>query len=191
MTIYRVTIDQTMFGQQLQNVLHFSHFSSDPATMSLLADAVEASWIGNIRMLHSGSVRYNRIRVRMLESQFATFEKTVNIGGNWGAVNEIWSFVCFVLRLRTAIHGRTGRGRIYISGVLAGFTDKGFVTSDQIVAFNTRIAFIMEVFGPGGSSDFKLGVCNKNPPFAFKEVTSMQVAPVTGCQRRRNVGVGI
>lgn len=191
MTIYRVTLDQTMFGQQLQNVLHFQHFSSDPATMSTLADEVSANFIGQIRMLHSGSVKYNRIRVRMLESQFATFEKTINIGGNFGAVNEIWSFVCFVLRLRTAIIGRRGRGRIYISGVLAGFTNQGFVTSDQIDAFNVRINNIMAQFGPGGESQFRLGVCNKSAPFDFKEVTSMQVAPTTGCQRRRNIGRGI
>lgn len=191
MTIYRVTLDMTMFGQQLQNVLHFQHFSSDPATMDLLAQTVETNWIGNIRMLHSGSVRYNRIRVRMLESQFATFEKTINVTGNYGAVDEIWSFVCFVLRLRTATIGRRGRGRIYISGVLAGFTDQGFVTADQISDWDERIAILMALYGPGGTSEFDLGVCNKSAPFAFKPVTSMQVAPTTGCQRRRNIGRGI
>lgn len=190
-TIYRVTLDSTMYGQQLQNVLHFSHPSSDPATLQTLADEIAASWIGEIRFEHSASVKYTRIRVLMLESQFAAHEKTVNINGSWGGDDGIHTFTCFIIRLRTATIGRRGRGRQYISGVLKGWTVNGFVHPDNINSWNNRFQNIMAVFGPGGSSLARLGVCNHRAPFVFHEVTSLQIAPTLGVQRRRNIGVGL
>ena len=189
-TLYRVTLNQQMYGQQIQNVLHFSHPSSDPATMSLLADAVETNWIQNVRFEHSAAVKYTRIRVLMLESQFAAFEKTININGGQGNDDGLHSYVCWLIRLRTATLGKRGRGRVYISGVLHGLTLNGFVRAENITSWNNRFVNVMAAFGPGGSSPFRLGVCNSKPPFVFHDVTSIQLAPTLGAQRRRNIGVG-
>ena len=191
MTIYRVVLDHTMYNQQLQNVLHFTHASSDPQTMELLADDVVVNWIGHIRVNMSACIQWNRIRVQMLESQFATFEKIINIKGVFGDDFELNSFACFILRLRTATIGRNGRGRQYLSGVLKGWTDKGFVISDVINAWNVQLEGIMEAYGANGTSDFDLVVCNKTAPFSAKTVTNIQLAPTLGVQRRRNIGVGV
>jgi hypothetical protein len=191
MTLFRATIIQTMYGQQIQNVLHFEHFSSDPATSSLLADAISATWIPNVRLMQTAALIYTGIKVQMLESQFPPFVKTVNVAGQFGHDDQMTTYSAFVLRLRTAFAGKTGRGRLYIAGVLKGWTTNGLVTQDRINAWNLEIVDIMQAHGPGGTSDFKLGVCPSKAPFNFKPVTSMQIAPTLGVQRRRNIGIGV
>lgn len=188
---YRVTIVQQMYGQQFQNVLHFTGPVSDPLQMSALADEIAAQWVTQVRFLHTSALTYNAIKVRWLESQFPPFTKVINIAGANGFDNELFPQVAYVVRLRTDFVGRKGRGRFYVGGVMKGHVVNGFITSDQNTAINVRLANLMAVFGPTGSSTFDLHISNSKAPFDFKQVTSMSLAPTTGTQRRRNIGIGV
>jgi hypothetical protein len=180
-----------MYNQQCQNVLHFLGPTSDPAQMSALADDLAVNWIGVVRARMSSAVRYVAITVRLLESQFPPFTKTLSVFGSQQFDNELDTFKAFVLRLRSAEIGKRGRGRIYVPGVMKGWTTEGIVDDDVQVAWNNNIATLMATYGPGGSSPFRLTICPSKPPFSTREVTSMQVAPTLGIQRRRNIGVGV
>jgi hypothetical protein len=190
--VFRVTLTGIMYGQQCQNVIHFSGPSSDPGQMSALADEFQAGWITRFRNLISGDVTWVSIQVRLLESQFATFTKTISVTGNTGTSNQFYSFACYCLRLRAATIGKRSRGRVYFPGVQSGVTTLGFWTSTIVENWNVQIANVMAIFGPGGSSTFRLGIGPKTGTTAnFKEVVQMQLAPTPTVQRRRNIGIGV
>ncbi|HEY9758858.1 MAG TPA: hypothetical protein V6C97_27060 [Oculatellaceae cyanobacterium] len=189
--IFRVTTISRMYGQEIQNVFHLLGPSADPLEMSAIADHVAANWIVQIKNRQSAAVVYSTVKVRLLESQFPPFVKTINIPGAWNFDDEISTVLSFILRLRSNEIGKRGRGRMYIAGVLKGWTTNGLVDSDIIVSWNSTIANLMGVYGPGGSGNYRLTICPSKAPFSTREVTSMQVAPTLGVQRRRNIGIGV
>lgn len=189
--IFRVTTIAGMYGQQLQNVFHLLGPSTDPLELSTIADHVAANWIAQIRTKQTSAVVYTQIKVRLLESQFPPFVKTVNIAGSNGFDNELSTVQAWILRLRSSEIGKRGRGRLYIPGVMKGWTQNGLVISSQIVAWDATIANLMGVYGPSGSSVYRLTIVPSKAPFSTREVTSMQIAPTLGTQRRRNIGVGV
>lgn len=190
-TFFRVTDIGTMYGQQHQNVLHFAGPSSDPLQMSALADEFTATWVTQMKGGQSQAYVHSQIKVRMLESQFPPFIKTINLAGANQFDDELFTPTAFVIRLRTDFVGRQGRGRIYLGGVNKGWTTNGLVDADVITSFNNRFATILGQFGLGGASAFDLVVLPHNPPFSVRNVTSMQLAPTLGVQRRRNIGIGV
>jgi len=189
--IFRVTTIGAMYGQQVQNVVHFTGPSSDPNELSALADHIAANWLLTIKTGQTSALVYNSIKVRLLESQFPTFVKTVNIPGAFGFDDEVSTVLSFILRLRSSEIGKRGRGRLYLAGVLKGWTTLGLVDSDILVAWNNRIATLMGVYGPSGSSTYRLSIVPSKAPFTVRSVTSMQIAPTLGVQRRRNIGIGV
>jgi len=190
--IFRVTLTQLLYGQQLQNVIHFTGPSSDPLQLSALADDVQANWISQVRPTQTGTLTYIDIAVRLLESQFPTFHKTVNLPATGGGGNETnLPFVATVWRLRGAVIGRHGRGRLYIGGVHQQFSTNGIINAASITTWRNFQNNILATYGPSGSSTFRLVICPSKPPFNTVEVTTMDIAPTWGTQRRRNIGRGI
>jgi len=190
-TIYRVTDSQVMYGSTVQNIIHFKHGSSDPLTMQTLATEFRDSWINRVRSVQSGAIKHTVVQVRMLESQFATFNLTVNLDGTNSNSNEYKLTVAHIIRLRSALIGRHGRGRVYIGGLAFNLTQNGFLTTNILETWNTQLGHIMDVFGPAGSSEFRMVLIPRTNPQGFTDVTSLQMAPTEGSQRRRNVNVGI
>lgn len=189
--IFRITTIGAMYGQQVQNVFHLTGPSSDPAELSAIADHIATNWLAQVKNGQTAALVYNSIKVRLLESQFPPFVKTINVPGAFGFDDQVSTVLAFILRLRTSEIGRHGRGRLYLAGVLKGWTTLGLVNSDILVAWNNRIATLMGVYGPTGSSNYRLQVCPSKAPFSVRAVTSMQIAPTLGVQRRRNIGIGV
>lgn len=189
--VFRVTVTAVLYGQQCQNVIHLSGPSSDPGQMSVLATEIRDVWVEKVRGVITQDVKFVNINVRLLGSQFAPFDKTINVNGAGSASNQQIPFACYVIRLRSALIGRKGHGRVYIPGVLNGVTDFGLLNQSTLNFWSPRLADIMAAFGPGGTSTFRLGVGPKvNTTANFKEVINLQMAPTLGSQRRRNIGIG-
>jgi len=187
-----VTTTAIQYGQQYQNVFHFSGPSSDPQQMSALADEVDANWLNVIKSLVSDDLKWVNINVRLLESQFATFNKVVSINGVAGSSNQNFPQVAFIIRLRAATSGRHSRGRVYIGGVLSGTLQAGFWRSDLVTSWTNRLADVVALWGPAGTSSFRLGIAPKvNSTANWLQMVQMQLAPTAGTQRRRNIGVGV
>lgn len=189
--IFRVTTIAGMYGQQIQNVFHLTGPSADPAELSAIADSIAATWLFTLKGGVTASLVWNSVKVRLLESQFPPFVKTINVPGAFGNDDQVSTVLAFIMRLRTSEIGRHGRGRLYIAGVLKGWTTNGLVTDAIITAWNNRFATLMGAYGPGGSTNYRLVLCPSKPPFATRAVTSIQLAPTLGVQRRRNIGIGI
>lgn len=189
--IFRVTTIATMYGQQCQNVFHLLGPSSDPLELSAVADHVTANWIAQIRTKQTSAVAYTQVKVRLLESQFPPHVKTVNITGSNGNDTELSTVLAWVLRLRSAEIGKRGRGRLYVPGVMKGWTVNGLVIAAQITAWDVTIATLMGLYGPNHTSPYQLTIVPSKAPFSTREVTSMQIAPTLGTQRRRNIGIGV
>lgn len=189
--IYRVTDNQIMYGSTIQNVLHFRHASSDPSMLSTLATEYRDSWINNVRTMQSGAITHTVVQVRLLASQFATFNFTTNIAGSNSNSSEYKLTVAHIIRLRSALIGRHGRGRVYIGGMAYNLTQSGLLTTGILTTWNQTLAAIMAKFGPSGTSAFRLVIIPRNNPDGYTDVTSLQMAPTEGTQRRRNIGVGI
>lgn len=189
--IFRCTTVATMYNQQCQNVFHLLGPTSDPLDAQAIADDLAVNWVGQIRQRQTSAVRYVAISVRLLESQFPPHVKTVSILGSQQFDDELHTYDAFVLRLRSAEIGRRGRGRLYIPGVMKGWTTNGLVDDDVIVAWNNNIANLMGSYGPNGSTPYRLTIVPNKAPFSTREVVAMQVAPTLGLQRRRNIGIGI
>lgn len=190
--IFRVTLTQLNQGQQIQNVLHFTGPSSDPLQLVALADEVESGWIANVRVSQWGSLKYIDIGVRLLESQFATFHKTINLLATGGVGSDQFiPFASYIYQLRGATIGRRSRGRAYIAGVHQDDTAQGLLNPAAVTTRRNRQETIMSIFGPNGTSTFRLVICPSKPPFNVVPVTSMSIAPTLGTQRRRNIGRGM
>ena len=95
-----------------------------------------------------------------------------------------------VVRFRTGIAGRKGRGRAYIAGIRNGEYHRGNLLQEHIDAWNARFVIIMGDTG-WGSSPYIPCVGARDAPFGFTPITSMQVSGTRGHQRRRGIGVGI
>lgn len=186
---YRVTVVSSMYAQQLNNVLNFLGPAADPGALSTLANEVDTIWIDRVKTLQSAAVVYNGIKVRALNTTLPVFTKTINKPGTPGFDNQLDPCQTFILRLRTGFAGKHGRGRCYISGVLKGWFENGLVTAAIITSWNNVFSQILGSTG-FGSSPYQLCVGDKAAT-VFRPVTSMQVAPTLGHQRRRNIGVGI
>jgi len=189
--IFRVTLTQSFFSQTIMNVLHSVGPSADPLQMSALADEVVAGWVAHVRPVQAEDVKYVDIGVRLLESQFPTFHKVVNLPGTAGGQNTDIPFLCSVWRLQGDVAGKRGRGRVYIAGMHQNNSEFGLLRSDILIGYQNRQASIMGVFGPGGTSSFRLVICPSKPPFQTTDVIAMNVAPHWGSQRRRNIGRGM
>ena len=186
---YRVTVIQSMYGQQLNNVLNFTGPTPDQGALLTLANEVDTIWVDRVRTLQSAAVVYNGIKVQAIGSTLPPFIKTINKPGLPGFDNQLDPCQTFIIRFRTGFAGRHGRGRAYISGVLKGWFENGLVTANIINSWNNVFAQIMGNTG-WGSSPYVPCVGDKNAT-VYHPITSMQLAPTLGHQRRRNIGVGV
>jgi hypothetical protein len=190
--VFRVTLVYTCFGQQMNNVLHFSGPSSDPAQMEALATEVAGDWIDQCHFKQTRNVKYIGVFVRLLESQFPTFQKIVNIDGVATASGNDMTFHAFIIRLYGNIVGRHGRGRVYIGGIKNDATFNGFITQTYFDQWQISRGVWLNKWGPNGTSTFRLGITRKqNPTANFVPVIDIKVASTLGVQRRRNLLVGI
>lgn len=189
--VYRVTLTQSLWGETLQNVLHFTHADANPLSMADLVTDLETTWIPHVKWIQQDQLRYVGARVQILESQFAAYSKALNISGSAGGSNDYKTYNAHILQLRTALAGRTGRGRQYIGGVALNLTDKGIIKSDIITSWGNHIATLVGQYCNTGVSEFRLVVNPHTNVDQSKEVTSITLNPIEGIQRRRNIGVGI
>ena len=187
---YRATITQLLYGQQIQNVLHFVGPNSNTGALNTLANDIDTIWVDQFRRVQTFAITYISIKVEALGSDLPPFIKTISKRGNSSDSSNIDPCQACIVRLRTARAGRTGRGRTYIAGIFGNLFDFGIATAPAQTAFNDIFAQVLGNTG-FGSSIFKLAVGKKTAPHDLVEVDSMQLAPTAGHQRRRNIGIGI
>lgn len=118
------------------------------------------------------------------------------LGGDSGS-HQLPPQAAVVLSWKTALAGRSYRGRTYMPGLTEGNQEKGDLSGAIITNFTTIITQMINVFGVSGTdpnwrfviiSRWSNGV-ERNPPTS-QDVTSGLVRPYVYNQRRRTIGVG-
>lgn len=198
MGVERVTITALMYGQKMQNVLHFNN--PDGALTGLqVCQEIRDNWIGTavnvgIHAWCTQSTVWVQVACQTrASSPSPPTILTINQPGYQGASNEIVPFACVVLKFQTAVAGRRGRGRSYTPGVMQGFFTQGLM-DDTLTSFGgTALAAMNARFCAGGSGPLTLLVGPKNGIILidFLQVTQISFSTFLGVQRRRNIGFGI
>lgn len=191
--VFRVTFTGTMFSTVVfQNVCHFEEFGG-PMTDAQVGLELQSNWCA---MLAAGMVNtagWRNIKIHRVGTLFAATNFPIVVNGSDGVGNlEVQPAVAIKFRLHTLTGGKTGRGRIYLCGYRNQLFTSGQLNGTGITNMNIRLAAIRDRYIMSGARALTLGVMPRlEIPGLFKPCTEISLAQIPGCQRRRNLGIGI
>jgi hypothetical protein len=187
----RVITSGFFFGQTCQNVLHFNN-PDGLTTPADIATDIKNNWLVQISAMSSGNIVWNNISVRRVDGGTeAPYNLAVSIAGAQSGSAQQLTFLAYVIRIRTAVVGRRGRGRIYVPGPNLNLTNLGVWASSTITGWQTPLNNLAARYLAGGTSSIRLGVASHTDPSDWKAATQLLLASIPGIQRRRNIGVGV
>lgn len=199
--IYQVTYQMLLNGQTVENVLHYRALNG-LVTESAIKTAAERFWFLTKGLQCAGLTYTGMIVKRMtpipLDQSFVVPLTVTNGTGSGGCLQNS---VALIFTMRTGLAGKSNRGRIYIPGIATDLLASGWnlmTTAGQVAAAAAATNLVSE-FGPSGTNTaLALGVYSRviggSHPFTLAgwgQMTSLDVQPVLGNQRRRRLGVGI
>jgi len=189
MGLVRVVNSGTLYGQLVQNVLHFNN-PNDVLTLQAIANLIDGSWLSKITLRQQSDLVWTNILVTSLgDVQTAPFSLVIQRQGQSFSSKSIPSFAAFVLRLSTNRFGRQGRGRVFIPGVNFNSCENGLFTPAEVTQWETNVLpTIRQQFLEANNATLPMVVHHKGG--GSDDVTAIQLRNVVGCQRRRMPGVG-
>jgi hypothetical protein len=197
MSIERVTITCTFYGQRMQNVMHFLN-TDGFLTREQVANEIRDYWIGpgggtGIVMIQPSNLVWVDVGVQTVSPSVSVpFHLAISKAGYMGANNEIPQQLAFILKLQTDTPGRAGRGRVYIPAPSNGFLTTGLIDTDLDYFLGTALTNLRTRFlFSSGVGPLAILVAPRNNPADYKKVTSLTFSRFPGIQRRRGVGFGI
>jgi hypothetical protein len=198
MSLFRVTLSGSTFGQLNQNVWHFVKEDDIATDRNDLAFFFKTRLVDNPLKLNADQhAKYTNIHVIRVGVSEAPYDLGIVESGFQGPSNNSSAFECAVLQLKTAVGGRRGRGRIYLWGWGAankqsGLWDDAVSTRLQATANQIKNAWILDAASPSVVAGFRMVVASRNQgeTGTIHTVTDIIGRRLIGCQRRRNLGVG-
>jgi hypothetical protein len=190
----RVTTTFLWMGQQMQNVLHFSN-PDGVLSLAAVASDIEANWIGNLRSAVDNRGKWINIGVRNLDDlNVAPYNKAVSITPINDHGDQQVPYMACIIRIRTGVAGKAGRGRVYVPGLATAHTQNGVISTGGFqqwdepggVLHYVKLAYLAS----STVSPLQIGVYHL-ADHSFTGATDLTLNPVPGVQRRRNIGVGI
>lgn len=196
MAVARVTLTGLLYGSVVQNVIHF--FKADYVTSELttLSTQFRDQWLNTYRNFCVTETLFTNIKCERVSSGVITDMVNLPIAITGGAGNDVRSplMMALVIQLKSGLGGRRNRGRIFAPGTSVGAMVNGVWTSASLAVWAGYITTLTNVWitGSSGTAIFRLCILGKNASEVDKvTVTSMNVRTTPGCQRRRELGVGI
>lgn len=195
MSLHQVTLTQTLKGQVIQNVFHLEN-PDGAISASQISVQVFDHWIPEVKKLQGTPLVYQHILVQNLSNPAESphLAQIASPGLATGFDPRLPP-LCIVMQKRTAVAGRRGRGRYYISGWDNGAQETtGTWEVGHLGGIFQQVTTALEQkwISPGVSA-LKLVVAGRNPDGAWtsRDCTSLLMRAIPGYQRRRNIGVGI
>lgn len=186
-------------GQKCANVLHYSTpnqaVAPDPA---LLASRVAGQWLAGIRSQCSVTLFLSSITATDLSNDaapgviYTTGLPSPGTAGTPSMPNNVST----VLSLRTALRGRSFRGRIYHAGLCEGHILDNRVAAATNTALLNGYNGLKTLIGGTGEATFQLGVLSYYSQGAIRgaplwtPVTAITTDGIVDSQRRRLPGRG-
>lgn len=195
--ILRVTIGGFMFGQSVQNRLHFIY--EDDTNLLYLQDMaanIETSWIQILRPAINSDVFFQFIRVDDLSAGpiGPTFTKQIAVQGSASSDAAAPPFFCVVLQLQTGERGRRSHGRIMIAGQSPGQFSSGVMNSLGLARWTGVVDNLNRAYLKGGNlnqGNASLILSSGNHGIdQIREVKSIVLRTTAGTQNTRKMGVG-
>lgn len=191
--IFRITLTGTLYASvTFQNVIAFEEVGG-PRTDQDIANEMTLQWC---QILANGMVNtagWRNVKIERVGSNASPFNLPIVVNGVDGVGNnEVQPAIAIKWRIHTATPGRTGKGRIYLCGYRNQLFTSGQLNGTGITNMNVRLNAIKTRYLAGNAVVLKLGVLPRgNNPEAFKAATDITMPLIPGCQRRRNLGIGI
>lgn len=197
--IYKVTLDATYHGQQINNVWHFRGTQPISNINDLLAAVLDCIRTALLPGLAS-EFRLNSLRGRTIHPVVTDDVILAAAAGDVGAIagDGLPSFNAAVVSIKTGIAGRSKRGRFYLAGIpengqsLSGMSDAQLAA---IVAF--AVCMAGKFISATSTHPYWLGVLSRklsappsNPNAGFQNGTVLTVHRAIKSQNRRKVGRG-
>ena len=199
--VYRVTLKQEIFQQQVENVLHFKSGVINDSEQHM-AEAFDAFLTASWSLVQGNAVKYTGIRAQKVDPAsdiVADILPTTTVGRHGGRIAPLQLSV--ILSLRSNTTSRRKNGRLFIAGSAdADIDGEGKIDVSVRNEFATLGAALMSAFPDsfiGG--DYVFGVYsparaatqtqNAREPI-FTPVKLIKVPAIYGIQRRRAQGVG-
>lgn len=195
--LFTVVNSGRMYGQLVQNVMHFNKGDGVwPTDAVTLSTAIRDKWLGGttgIRLQESTDVLWNEVRVyKTGDSMLTPVTLTVSIQGtDSNGATQIMSFTSYILRIRAETGGRHGRGRVYIPAARFGHFINGQLSAAAISAWAPiLIGLNADWVGSSPGSGFNIVIAKGTNQVDFFTANALTLSPTAGVQRRRNIGVG-
>lgn len=169
-------------GLHATNVMHFRGSSLTTAT---LVTAFDAHVTANMWCIETTDSKILEIDFTPLDGSSATFPYTPTPGSKYAGVQSAEEFVpqvAGILKLSTALRGRSYRGRLFLPWVAEGSQQSGILyEANRATAEAAWQAFLVAMAGDGADlvvASYKLATA--------ADVVAIQLETHIGTQRRRN-----
>jgi len=193
----QVDLFQLWDNQQVENVLHFQpSIPLTPTLYSELAAHLVTWWNANLKVLMPTTLQLSQIKVTDLTTQFSpvlNYSTGLPIVGTTASAS-LPGNCALVITKRTALRGRSFRGRIYQPGMVEAVVTNSQVAAGTVTAFLNAYGLI-RTFSTA-SATWDMGVVSRvqgGVPLAvgeFHDITSFTSEGVIDSQRRRLPGRG-
>lgn len=192
--LFRATISGNVYGELFQHVCHFEVTNDGMTTLEVAAE-VRGFFIGNgpnqgIKSWVSNSVKWTSVAAQQIVPAVGILQTiTFDQGGQQSPTDGLYLQLCVLLRFQTILSGRRGRGRIYVPGILNGFTTNGRLNAQFHNFADPALNFLRNRFikdNPNFVGPLALCVASRVTPSQYSPVISIEPSDKTGSQRRRN-----
>lgn len=225
--VYTLSLYQTYAGQTCINTLAFRVLVSPDVTQAQL-QALADDWKNHLKTFQCSGVTYTRWIAQQVRGGTVSYitDPCNRVGGfrneglftgsvvGDGTSEGLPPQSACVTTLKTALAGRTHRGRLYLTGVQEIVQNQGTIVAGNLGTYQTAWNTQLAQFGPTGTDPtFQLGIWSmrtatgcitrKDPPYgmvpqdspnqgaAFEKVTEAVCRATVYSQRKRTIGVGI
>jgi hypothetical protein len=192
MAVVKVTVTGLQWQQRCQNVIHFENTDGFLTLDQVIAE-IEQNWIQLFRAKQMNSFRWLDISAKTVGDQSQVAHKPIDYFGQAANDPSAQTFSCVKFLIKTAVFGKSGRGRIYVPGMSTVFLwQEGYLNVNAVASMQTLCDQIMARYNlANGTGPLGLGILGKGkPPSAWIPAIGLNVSTTAGVLRRRNIGVG-
>lgn len=199
--IIRATLMGSVFGNLMNNVLHFLEQNTPNMDMQAVAAELLAGWVAIVKESHSSDMKYNGVLLQEIARPL-----TVATTVNWSPISGVLAgdggpLQCaLLLSITTNLAGKSNRGRIYIPGIQSAATSQGRFTTTAMARHVTTVNNLKARYlaGQPGNQGLVLGVFSRkkyatglSAVESWNAATNITPHAVPATQRRRRLGHGI
>lgn len=206
-SVWQVRVNWLLEGQQCKNVIHFQQngSSGDDDVETHLIQVLLNCIITTLLPGLSNSLTLQSVTWKQVGPTLGPEFETLAPGGSVGAniTTALPTFCAGLLSIHTQRGGRSGRGRMYVPGIVASADNQDFIDTAEdawaaLAAFAACLLSEFLVGDPPGTTDWSIGTYSRKIggssfPYGasgFAEATTIAPQQAIATQRSRKFGRG-